>query len=39
VRGDAIVLVASLALWVAFAFWLHARLIGVDPMVWLGARV
>jgi uncharacterized membrane protein len=39
VRGDAIVLVASVALWSAFAWWLHARLIGVDPMIWIGARI
>lgn len=32
VRGDAIVLLAGLALWLLFAFWLHTLLIGVSPL-------
>lgn len=32
VRGDAIVLLAGLALWLLFAFWLHTWLIGVNPL-------
>lgn len=35
-RGDAIVGVASLAFWVVFAWWLHAWLIGVNPLIWIG---
>lgn len=31
-RGDGIALVAGIVAWVVFAFWLHGRLIGVDPM-------
>lgn len=30
-RGDAIALVAGIAGWAIFAFWLHARWIGVSP--------
>lgn len=30
-RGDAIALVAGIAGWAVFAFWLHARWIGVSP--------
>ena len=29
--GDALTLVAGIAAWAIFAFWLHARLIGVSP--------
>ena len=30
--GDAIVIVAGVAAWIVFAFWLHLWLIGVKPM-------
>jgi len=30
--GDAIVAVAGVVAWIAFAFWLHLWLIGVKPM-------
>jgi uncharacterized membrane protein len=30
-RGDAIAVVAGLAAWAVFAFWLHGLLIGVRP--------
>ncbi|PWK86708.1 NnrU family protein [Fulvimonas soli] len=31
-RGDLVAVVAGVALWALFAFWLHRVLIGVDPM-------
>jgi uncharacterized membrane protein len=31
--GDALTLIIGVAVWVAFAFWLHLWLIGVKPMV------
>lgn len=31
--SDVVVLVAGVAAWIAFAFWLHRWLIGVIPMV------
>ncbi|HET6604608.1 MAG TPA: NnrU family protein [Xanthomonadaceae bacterium] len=33
--GDLVALLAGLALWATFAWWLHAWLIGIDPMVWV----
>lgn len=32
-QGDALTLLLGVALWVAFAFWLHRWLIGVNPLV------
>jgi uncharacterized membrane protein len=32
VKGDVIALVAGIAFWAVFAFWLHGWLIGVKPM-------
>jgi len=31
VRGDAIAIIIGVVAWVVFAFWLHARWIGVNP--------
>lgn len=33
--GDVLTLVIGVALWALFAYWLHARWIGVDPMAWM----
>lgn len=30
--GDVLTVVVALAIWVLFAFWLHAQLFGVDPL-------
>ena len=35
--GDLATLVAGAALWALFAFWLHARWIGIDPMALMRA--
>ncbi|NII12180.1 NnrU family protein [Oleiagrimonas sp. C23AA] len=35
-RGDVLSVLAGVAGWALFAFWLHALLIGVQPMSWPG---
>jgi uncharacterized membrane protein len=32
VRGDVIAVIVGVGLWALFAFWLHMKLIGVDPL-------
>ena len=32
VLGDVLTVIVGVALWALFAFWLHARLVGVPPL-------